>query len=352
MFSFQSPLLVSKFSSSLWIPIYLYFNYYQVLDSHKPLNNFLEERNKLSKDIIEEIKSLKKDRNALLLVHNYQDAKLHELGDFSGDSFELAHKAKYIDNEMIVFAGAEFMAETAVILNPDKKVLIPSSSAKCPMAHMLSPEVMKRYQALYPDAEIAVYVNTTAEIKAMADICITSGNALKIVSKLDGDQILIGPDRNLAFYIQQQLPDKNIIPFPEVGHCYVHQKFKPSDIKKLKEAYPEAEVIAHPEVDPSVQAIADKIRSTSGMLKEVGNSNSETFIITTEIGLIDRLRSKFPTKLFIPARNDAICIQQKKITIYNLYLSLLHDRYQVKVPANVAYKARLSLERMLELSEN
>ncbi|UCG00387.1 MAG: quinolinate synthase NadA [Candidatus Heimdallarchaeota archaeon] len=305
----------------------------------------------MSTDIGEEIISLKKDRDALLLVHNYQDSKLHELGDFSGDSFELAHKAKYTDKEMIVFAGAEFMAETAVILNPDKKVLIPSSTAKCPMAHMLSPKVMKRYQTQYPDATIAVYVNTTAEIKAMADICITSGNAIEIISKLDNDQILIGPDRNLASYIQQQLPEKMIIPFPEIGHCYVHQKFIPSDIKKLRNKYPEAEIIAHPEVASSVQTLADKICSTSGMLKEVGRSTSEKFIIMTEIGLIDRLRSNFPTKTFIPARKDAICIQQKKITIYNLYLSLLHERYQVKVPATIAKNARLSLERMLEFSE-
>jgi quinolinate synthase len=316
------------------------------------LKIFLEERNKLSKEIVEEIKSLKKDRNALLLVHNYQDSKLHELGDFSGDSFELAQKAKNTDSDLIVFAGAEFMAEIAAILNPDKKVLIPSSTAKCPMAHMLSPKALKRYQTQYPDANIAVYVNTTAEIKAMADICITSGNALRVVSKLDSDQILIGPDRNLASYIQRQLPDKDIIPFPEVGYCYVHQKFIPSDIEKLKCKYPEAEIIAHPEVDPSVQTLADKICSTSGMLKEVGRSTSETFIILTEIGLIDRLRSKYPTKMFIPARNDAICTQQKEITIYNLYLSLLHEHYQVTLPFNIASKARLSLERMLELSEH
>ncbi|MFX1516156.1 MAG: quinolinate synthase NadA [Promethearchaeota archaeon] len=305
----------------------------------------------MSQDVVEEIKSLKKDRNALLLVHNYQDQKLHELGDFSGDSFELAHKAKYSDNDMIVFAGAEFMAEMAAILNPDKKVLIPSSTAKCPMAHMLSPSVMKRYRAQYPDATIAVYVNTTAEIKAMADVCITSGNAVKIISKLESNSILIGPDRNLASYIQVQLPDKNIIPFPEVGYCYVHQKFIPSDIMKLKTTYPEAKIIAHPEVEPSVQALADKIYSTSGMLKEVSRSTSDKFIILTEIGLIDRLRSKFPSKMFIPARKDAICIQQKKITIYNLYLSLLHEQYQIKVPVNIAEKARLSLERMLDLSE-
>ncbi|MFX0123328.1 MAG: quinolinate synthase NadA [Candidatus Hodarchaeota archaeon] len=305
----------------------------------------------MSTDIVEEIKSLKKDRNALLLVHNYQDSKLHELGDFSGDSFELAHKAKYTENNMIVFAGAEFMAETAAILNPNKKVLIPSSTAKCPMAHMLSPKVMKRYQTQFPDATIAVYVNTTAEIKAMADICITSGNAVKIVSKLDNDQILIGPDRNLASYIQQHLPDKKIIPFPEIGHCYVHQKFVLSDIEKLRDKYPEAEIIAHPEVDPSVQKLADRICSTSGMLKEVGRSKSEKFIILTEIGLVDRLRFNFPSKTFIPARKDALCIQQKKITIYNLYLSLLYERYQIRIPPKMAKKARKSLERMLEFSE-
>ena len=319
--------------------------------SQKLLEIFLRRDKKLSKEIVEEIKSLKRDRNALLLVHNYQDSKLHELGDFSGDSFELAHKAKYTDNDLLVFAGAEFMAEIAVILNPDKKVLIPSSTAKCPMAHMLSPEVMKHYRAQYPDATIAVYVNTTAEIKAMADICITSGNAVRIASKLDGDLILIGPDRNLASYIQQQLPNKKIIPFPEDGHCYVHKKFLPSDVEILRNKYPEAEIIAHPEVEPSVQTLADKICSTSGMLKEVSRSTSEKFIILTEIGLIDLLRSKFPTKMFIPARKDAICIQQKKITVYNLFLSLLHEQYQVKVSSNIAKKARSSLERMLELSE-
>ena len=302
-------------------------------------------------NIVEEIESLKKKRNALLLVHNYQDPKIQELGDFIGDSFELARRAKNTDNEIIVFAGAEFMAETAAILNPDKKVLIPSSMAKCPMAHMLSPKEMKQYRTQYPKAIIAVYVNTTAETKAMADLCITSGKAVKIISKLNEKQVLIGPDRNLAHYIQQRVPDKEIIPFPKIGHCYVHRKFSLSDIQNLKLKYPEAEILAHPEVDPSVQKLANKICSTSGILKEASKSTSEKFIIVTEIGLVDRLRSNLPTKKFIPARKDAICIQQKKITIYNLYLSLLNEQYQIRIPPKIAKKARLSIERMIELSE-
>lgn len=305
----------------------------------------------MSKDIVEDITSLKKERNALLLVHNYQDSKIQELGDFIGDSFELARKAKFTDKSIIVFAGAEFMAETAAILNPQKEVLIPSSMAKCPMAHMLSPTKMKRYRTLYPNTTIAVYVNTTAETKAMADVCITSGNAVKIIKNLDEKQVLVGPDRNLAYYIQQQIPEIKIIPFPKIGYCYVHRKFIPSDIKKLIVRYPEAEILAHPEVSPSVQKIANKICSTSRMLKEVANSSSEKFIIATENGLVDRLRSNFPTKMFIPARKDAICIQQKQITIYNLYLSLLKEQYRIYIPPNIAKKALLPIERMLELSE-
>ncbi|UCG90798.1 MAG: quinolinate synthase NadA [Candidatus Heimdallarchaeota archaeon] len=301
-------------------------------------------------EIVKEIESLKKDRNALLLVHNYQDPKIHELGDFIGDSFELARRSKFTDKDIIVFAGAEFMAETAAILNPLKKVLIPSSMAKCPMAHMLTPKKMKYYRTQYPNAIIAVYVNTTAETKAMADICITSGNAVRVIRNLDNKQVLVGPDRNLAHYIQQQIPDIEVIPFPKVGHCYVHQKFTPSDIEKLKVQFPEAEILAHPEVKPSIQKLANKICSTNGMLKEARNSLSDKFIIVTENGLVDRLRSSFPTKLFIPARKDAICIQQKKITIYNLYLSLLNNRYRIHIPPNVAKKARLPIERMIELS--
>lgn len=304
----------------------------------------------MSTEVITEIKRLKNEKNALLLVHNYQEPTIQQLGDFVGDSLELARKASQIDCEIIVFAGANFMAETAAVLNPDKTVLIPSPSAKCPMAHMLSAKQVDQYKNKYPEAAIAVYVNTTAEVKAKADICITSGNAAQIVAKLKEKQVLVGPDRNLAFFIQKMVPEKEIIPFPEIGHCYVHQKFHEEDILNLKKSFPNAEILIHPEVRPEVQALADRILSTSGMIKAVGESNSKEFIIATEIGLIDRLKLEFPKKKFISARTDAICVQQKKITVYNLYLSLLHLQYKITIPKEIREKSRMSIEKMLDLS--
>jgi len=304
----------------------------------------------LSQNLIDDIKKLKEEKDAILLAHNYQDPIIQKLSDFTGDSLELSRKAKDTKSKLIIFAGAEFMAETAAILNPDKKVIIPTMTAKCPMAHMLSPEIIKQHRNEYSGAALALYVNTTAETKALADVCITSGNAVNVVSKLKETTVLVGPDKNLAWFIQQRLPDKKIIPIPEDGHCYVHRKFTTSDIEHLKKDWPEAQVIVHPETDPSVQKIADKICSTFGMIKEVSSSKSNTFIIATEIGLIDRLNIDFPNKKFIPARNDAICIQQKKITLYNLYLSLLEEKYIIKIPEDISSRAREAIERMLAFS--
>jgi len=304
----------------------------------------------LSSDVLNEFISLKKEKSAILLVHNYQDPTIQILGDYIGDSLELAKKANSIDNEIIVFAGAEFMAETAAILNRDKKVLIPSTMAKCPMAHMLSPKKIKEYRYTYPDAEVAVYVNTTAETKAEADICITSGNAVKIIKTLENSQVLVGPDRNLAHYIQREVPEKEIIPIPADGHCYVHRQFTSTDINNLKEKNPEAIVLVHPESEPSVQNLADVICSTSGMLSEAQRSSSSQFIIATEIGIVDRLRREHPEKEFIPIRNDAICVEQKRITLYNLYLSLLKEQFTIKIPDKIAKKAYSSIKRMLDLS--
>ena len=304
----------------------------------------------MSLDIINEIIHLKKEKNAVLLVHNYQEPDIQQLSDFIGDSLELAQKANTVDNDLIVFAGAEFMAETAKILNPKKKVLIPSSMAKCPMAHMLTQKKIEEYKKKHPDAAVALYVNTTAETKALADVCITSGNAARIIKTLKEEKVLVGPDRNLAHYIQTQIPEKEIIPIPENGHCYVHRKFLKEDLMKLKKQYPDAVVLVHPEADPSVQGLADKILSTSGMLREAQTSSEKQFIITTEIGLVDQLRNKQPDKEFIPARYDAICIQQKKITVYNLYLSLLKEQYEIRIPENILKNAYASIKRMLDLS--
>ncbi len=304
----------------------------------------------MSSDVLNGIISLKKEKNAVLLVHNYQEPTIQAVGDFTGDSLELAKKATKVDNEIIVFAGAEFMAETAAILNRDKKVFIPSTMAKCPMAHMLSPKIIKHYRNDYPDAEVAVYINTTAETKAEADVCITSGNAVKIIKNLESSRVLVGPDRNIAHYIQRELPEKEIIPIPVDGHCYVHRQFTNADINNLRNKYPKATVLVHPESEPGVQNLADLICSTSGILSEVKRSSSSQFIIATEIGIVDRLRREHPEKEFIPTRNDAICVEQKRITIYNLYLSLLKGQFRIKIPDKVAKKAYSSIKRMLDLS--
>ena len=304
----------------------------------------------MSSNIIKGFISLKKEKNAVLLVHNYQEPTIQIIGDFLGDSFELAKKANTVNNEIIVFAGAEFMAETAAILNRDKKVLIPSTRAKCPMANMLSPKNIIEYRRMYPDAEVAVYVNTTAETKAEADICITSGNAVKIIRQLESSQVLVGPDRNLAHYIQSKVPNKEIIPIPTDGHCYVHRQFTTKDINILKEKFPEAIVLVHPESEPDVQNLADLICSTSGMLSEVQRSSSSQFIIATEIGIVDCLRREYPKKKFIPIRKDAICVEQKRITLYNLYLSLLKEQFIVNIPDKIAKKAYSSIKRMIDFS--
>ncbi|WP_455142507.1 quinolinate synthase NadA [Candidatus Hodarchaeum mangrovi] len=304
----------------------------------------------MSQDLINEIMVLKKQKNAILLAHNYQAPIIQDLADFTGDSLELAHKVSKIKANLIVFAGAEFMAETAAILNPSKKVIIPSTMVKCPMAYMLSPKIITEYKTKYPNAIVALYINSTAESRAFADICITSGNAVKVISSIKEREILIGPDKNLAYYIQQKVPDKKIIPIPDNGYCYVHQKFQPSDVRRKKELYPHAEVIVHPETEPAVQDLADKVTSTAGMIIEVSHSKSKEFIIGTELGLLDRLRKEYPDKKFIPLLNEAICIQQKKITLYNLYLSLLYERYQIQIPSEISNHSRRCIERMFQLS--
>lgn len=305
----------------------------------------------MSKDIFNAIFQLKKEKDAVLLVHNYQDPTIQEIGDFVGDSLELAQKATNIEKDLIIFAGAEFMAETAAILNPKKKVLIPSSMAKCPMAHMLTSRMITEYKSKYPEAAVALYINTTAETKGVADICITSGNAVRIIRDLDEKVVLVGPDVNLAHFVQSKIPEKKIIPIPEDGHCYVHRKFTISDVNRLKKEYPDAKLLVHPETEPDIQKMANKILSTSGMISCANNSHDERFIIGTEIGLIDRLRKDHPKMEVIPLRKDAICVQQKKITLYNLYLSLLKEQYKIKIPEPLIRKAFLPIRRMLDLSK-
>lgn len=307
------------------------------------------ELNEYQNKIIE----LKEEKNALLLVHNYQIPELQVIADYLGDSLQLAQKASEADDfERIVFCGVDFMAETAAILNPDKKVLLPSISARCPMAAMLPVTTLRISKATYPDAPVVLYVNTLAEAKAEADVVCTSSNAVNIVEQLDADEILFGPDINLSWYVQQKLQDKKIIPIPEDGHCRVHRMFGDgSEAMKLKEQYPEAELIVHPECEPEFQLKADYVLSTGGMVRRARESNAKTFIIGTEIGLVQRLQRENPDKTFLPALKYAECSSMKRIDLENTYEALLHDRIWVMVPDEIAQKARLPIERMLAMSK-
>ncbi len=302
--------------------------------------------NQLQKEIIK----LKKEKNAIILAHNYQTADIQEIADFIGDSLELCVKAAEIkESDLVVFCGVDFMAETAAILNPDKKIVIPDREAECPMAHMLPAEYLKQAKEKYPQAAVVLYVNTLAEAKAEADILCTSSNAVAVVKSLKENLILFGPDMNLAWYVSQQV-DKEIIPIPEGGHCYVHKMFHEGDLYILREKYPDAEVLVHPECDPEVQKAADQVLSTGGMIRYVANSPRETFIIGTEVDMTTRLRRENPDKNIIPLLSEAICENMKLHTLEKVKNSLINEEFVVKVDAEIARRARKAVEKMLEVS--
>ena len=298
------------------------------------------------------ITELKGEKDVLLLAHNYQIPEIQEIADFVGDSLELCRKAQGVeDRELIVFCGVDFMAETASVLNPSKRVVIPDTGARCPMAADLPIEVLKKYKAANPGAPTVLYVNTLAEAKAEADITCTSANAAEIVARLDADTVLFGPDRNLAWYVSQRNPDKTVIPVPDHGHCYVHRFLGDgSEAMELKKKYPDAELLVHPECEPEFQLKADHVLSTGGIYRRCKESDAEVFIIGTEVGMVDRLRREIPGKTFLPAKKYAECAAMKRITLENTYEALLNEAPVVRVPDDIARRARVPIERMLEMS--
>ncbi len=302
-------------------------------------------------DVQKEIIALKKEKNAIILAHNYQTGDIQEIADFIGDSLELCIMASQIkDADLVVFCGVDFMAETAAILNPNKRIVIPDNEAECPMAHMLTADELKTYKERYPDAAVVLYVNTLAEAKAEADILCTSANAVKIVESLEEDRIIFGPDMNLGWYVSHQVDDKEIIPAPEGGHCYVHKMFNLADLYFLREKYPDADILVHPECNPDVQEYADYVLSTGGMIRHVAESSNDTFIIGTEVDLVTRLRRENPDKKILPALGEAICETMKLHTLEKVKNSLITQDHVVRVPRNIAEKARVAIDRMIELS--
>ncbi len=299
------------------------------------------------KQLKTEISELKKSKNALILVHNYQVMEVQEIGDFVGDSLELARKAVEARKPLIVFCGVRFMAETAKILNPQAKVLIPRDDAGCPMADMITRDDVIELKQKYPDAVVCSYVNTNADVKAETDICCTSANAVEVVRSLDNRRIIFTPDRNLASFVREKV-NTEIIPFD--GYCYVHTRFTPEDIKLSRQAHPDALVLVHPECNPEVVHLADEVLSTSGMLRFAKNSSAREFIIATEEGLIERMRNVMPDKRFYSAGRAHFCFNMKKIRLEDVYLSLRDEIYEIEIDPEVMRRARGSLERMISLT--
>lgn len=296
-------------------------------------------------DLREKILELKRRKDCLILAHNYQRPEVQDIADFLGDSYGLSVKAKEAEANLVLFCGVTFMAETAAILNPDKKVLIPDLGALCPLAGMLNPEIIRSYREKYPAAAVAVYINTTAATKAEADVVFTSSNGAKICSSLTAKQILVGPDLNLSRFIQRQLPDKEIIPMPADGHCYVHKIFSLADLPTGKGA----EVLVHPEVDSELQTRADLVGSTAQMFTRPRSSRASEFLVGTETGLIYRMKREYPRRKFYPLNEDAVCREMKMHTLAKVYEALKNEEPVIKVPEEIAKEAKKAIDRMLEI---
>jgi quinolinate synthase len=269
-----------------------------------------------NKDLVEEIKKLKELKNAVILAHNYQRPEIQDIADYTGDSLDLSRKASNTDKDIIVFSAVRFMAETAAILNPDKKVLLPDQHAGCGLAEMCKVEALLKEMDKYPDASVVSYVNTFADVKAVSDICCTSSNAVDVVKSLSNKQILFVPDRNLATYVNKRNPGKMIIPYP--GYCYVHQEIDPDKILELKQRYPDALTMVHPECPPIVRELADFIGSTAQMEEYVKNTEKKCYIVGTEDGLSYRLRKDNPDKNFYFV--GEVCYGMKRNTLHEIFL--------------------------------
>lgn len=307
-----------------------------------------------SLDLIKEIKKLKKDKNAVILAHYYQEAEIQDLADYIGDSLGLSQQAAKTEADIIVFAGVHFMAETAKILSPRKKVLLPDLKAGCSLSDSCPPHLFAKFKEQYPDHIVITYVNCTAELKALSDILCTSSNAIEIVESLPKDQkIIFGPDRNLGDYVKRKT-GRDLVLWN--GACMVHEIFSREKIDQIRLEYPDAKFIAHPECEEHILQEADYIGSTSGMLKYTIESSSDTFIVATESGILHQMQKASPFKKFIPAPPSNTCAcndcpHMKLNTLEKLYNCLKYEQPEVILDNDIIQRAQRPIERMLELSE-
>ncbi|MQN02300.1 MAG: quinolinate synthase NadA [Lachnospiraceae bacterium] len=297
----------------------------------------------------EEISRLKKEKNAIIMAHYYVADEIQDIADFVGDSFFLAKKATETDADIIVLCGVRFMGESAKILNPTKKVLIPEIAADCPMAHMATTDGIAEIRDEYDDLAVVCYVNSTADLKAASDVCVTSANALKIVKNLPQKNIYFIPDQNLAHFIADQLPEKHFI-FNN-GFCHVHNSISLDSLKKTRALKPDAPVLVHPECKPEVVAEADFVGSTSGIIKYATESDQKEFIVATELGVMHELKKRNPDKTFYPAGPMQICPNMKKLTLEKLLHVLKYEDSEITLPENLMKDAKAPMEEMLRLAK-
>ena len=300
-------------------------------------------------EIADKIKKLKNEKNAVILVHNYQLPEVQDIADFVGDSLGLSIEAARTNADIIVFCGVHFMAETAKILSPQKIVLLPDKNAGCPMADMIDAEGLRELKAKHPEAVALCYVNTSAAVKAECAYCCTSANAVKMVQHIlsEHKEIIFVPDKYLAQYVSSRVGHNFTV---WNGYCPTHAGIIPEHILRAREKHPQAKVIVHPECKPELTALADIVTSTEGMCKYVKNSADTEFIIGTEIGIIHRMQKENPEKRFYPAADKAVCPNMKKITLEKVLWSLEDMTHEITVPQDIMYKARTSIERMLKVA--
>lgn len=298
-------------------------------------------------DVASQIQQLKKQKDAVILAHNYQLDEVQEVADYIGDSYYLSKIASELSCGTIVFCGVRFMAETAKILAPNKVILLPESDAGCPLADMITADDLRAFKAEHPMAPVVCYVNSSVEVKAESDVCCTSANAVKVAASLPGDKVIFVPDENLGDWISKQLPSKEFIIWR--GCCTTHAKVKPEDVVKARKQYPNAKVLVHPECRPQVVALADFVGSTSAIIRYAETSAEKEFIIGTEMGVMGKLKSLRPDAQFFLLHAGLVCPNMKKTRLQSVLDALLHDQHAITVAEQYVAPARRALTRMLEL---
>lgn len=299
-------------------------------------------------ELIEKINKLKKEKNAVILAHCYQNEEIDKVADFVGDSLYLSQMAEKTDADIILFAGVYFMAQTAKILNPSKKILLPRLESGCRMADMISLNQLREFKSQHPDIPTVCYINSTAEVKSECDMCCTSSNAVKVVKSMNAEKILFLPDTYLGKWVEEQLGNIEVITYP--GFCPTHLQIRPEDIENARAKYPNALVLAHPECHQSVTKLADYVGSTTGIMKFAIESDKKQFIIATEKGVVDRLQRDYPEKDFILIKESIICPNMKWHTLVDIYNALENEEHEINVDKEIASKALKCIDRMLEVS--